>query len=188
MEIVDLALLTLDQRGEASRVLREALPGPAYQAEGEAEAQTSSFFEDPERFALAAIDGESVRGWVGGIRGYSHALELHPLVVDPPWQGRGVGRALVAALEARARSEGFLTLWLGTDDEVGGTSLFGAQLFPDALAKLATIAPSPAGHPFFFYRRLGFEPIGVLPDANGRGQPDILMAKPLAPGGSRRAG
>jgi aminoglycoside 6'-N-acetyltransferase I len=33
------------------------------------------------------------------------------------------------------------------------------------------------GHPFFFYRKLGFEPAGLIPDANGFGKPDILMSK-----------
>ena len=33
------------------------------------------------------------------------------------------------------------------------------------------------GHPFSFYERLGFVVVGVLPDANGLGKPDILMAK-----------
>jgi hypothetical protein len=63
---------------------------------------------------------------------------------------------------------------------VGSTSLFGVDLFPDALAKLLAIQPSPAGHPFFFYLRLGYEPVGLLPDANGFGKPDILMAKRIA--------
>lgn len=74
---------------------------------------------------------------------------------------------------------GKLTVYLGSDDEFGGTSLFGADIFPDALAKLAQIAPT-SGHPFFFYRKLGYEPVGVVPDANGFGRPDLLMAKRVA--------
>lgn len=179
MEIVDLARLSGAQRDEAARILREAIAGPSYQADGEAEAETASFLGNPERFALAAVEGDIVRGWIGAVRGYSHALELHPLVVDPSRQRRGVGRLLVEALEQRATQEGYLTIHLGTDDEVGGTNLFGVDLFPDALAKLAAIAPSPQGHPFFFYRRLGYEPVGVLPSANGFGKPDIYMAKRL---------
>jgi hypothetical protein len=33
------------------------------------------------------------------------------------------------------------------------------------------------GHPYEFYQKLGFVIVGVLPDANGPGKPDILMAK-----------
>jgi aminoglycoside 6'-N-acetyltransferase I len=188
MDIVDFGRLEEPQLKDASRILREAIAGPSYKQPGEAEAETASFLAGPERFALAAIDGAAVRGWVGAVRGYSHALELHPLVVDPLWQRKGIGRALVAALEARAVAEGYLTVHLGTDDEVGGTSLFDVDLFPDALAKLARIEPSASGHPFFFYRRLGYEPVGLLPDANGFGKPDIYMAKRVArpPASARR--
>jgi aminoglycoside 6'-N-acetyltransferase I len=180
MDIVDFSSLSSAQLAEAACILREAIPGPSYKAPGEAEAEAGSFLDDPRRLALAAVDGGAVVGWIGGVRGYSHALELHPLVVDAPWRGRGVGRALAEALEARAAAEGFLTIHLGTDDEVGGTNLFGRDLFGNVLGKLAAIAPTERGHPFFFYRRLGYEPIGLLPDANGPGQPDIYMAKPVA--------
>lgn len=180
MQIVGFDALTQAQRDKAVEILRTALDGPSYKADGEAEEEVASFFEDPERFALAALDGEQVLGWIGGIRGYSHALELHPLVVDPAQQRRGVGRALVRALESHAVGEGFLTLHLGTDDLVGGTSLSGASLFPGALERLLHVEPRGDGHAYFFYLKLGFEPVGVLPDANGPGMPDILMAKALA--------
>ena len=181
MHIVAFEYLTADQRAQCARILREAFSHiPAYEDEGDAEAEVETFLTVPERFALAALDGEIVLGLIGGIDTYSHAAELHPLAVDPVHQGKGVGSALTAALEARVAAMGKLTVYLGTDDEVGGTSLFGADLFPGALAKLATIKPT-TGHPFFFYRRLGYEPVGILPDANGRGKPDLLMAKRVGP-------
>ena len=34
-------------------------------------------------------------------------------------------------------------------------------------------------HATGFYRRMGYTVIGVIPDANGKGKPDILMAKRL---------
>jgi len=175
-----LADLGPDHADAAARILREAIAGPSYKGAGEAEAEVATFLGvDTERFALAALEGDRLLGWVGGVRGYSHSLELHPLVVDPPLHGQGIGRLLVKALEARAAEEGFLAIHLGTDDEVGGTSLHGADLFPNALAKLSVIAPAALGHPFFFYRKLGFEPAGLIPDANGFGKPDILMSKRL---------
>jgi aminoglycoside 6'-N-acetyltransferase I len=33
------------------------------------------------------------------------------------------------------------------------------------------------GHPYGFYQKLGFSIVGVMPDANGFGKPDIYMAK-----------
>jgi aminoglycoside 6'-N-acetyltransferase I len=32
-------------------------------------------------------------------------------------------------------------------------------------------------HPYEFYKKVGFTIVGVLPDANGFGKPDIFMAK-----------
>jgi len=68
------------------------------------------------------------------------------------------------------------TIYLGTDDENGRTSLGGVDLYPDPLMAAAQIQ-NLRRHPFEFYRKLGFAIVGVLPDANGFGKPDIFMAK-----------
>jgi aminoglycoside 6'-N-acetyltransferase I len=179
MRLVAFAELTPAQAAEAARILREAIRGPSYKQAGEAEAEVARFFGNPDRFAIAAIDGADLIGWVGGVRDYPTSLQLHPLVVDPPRHRRGVGRKLVAALEAQAVAEGYLAVHLGADDEFGGTNLFEIDAFPDPLATLAMIAPSAQGHAFFFYRRLGFIPVGIIPDANGFGRPDLLLSKRL---------
>jgi aminoglycoside 6'-N-acetyltransferase I len=178
LQIIAFEQLTQDQRQDAARILREALAHmpSAYNGPGEAEAEVATFGADPERFALAAMEGDRLAGWIGAIHSHPHAWELHPLVVSPAHQRRGVGTALVAALEAKARAEGVLTIWLGTDDDFGGTNLFGRDLFPNVLEKAAGLAPA-SGHAFTFYRRLGYEIVGLLPDVNGFGRPDILMAK-----------
>lgn len=179
MQIVDFRTLTPAQRADAARLLREAFTHfPAFDEPGEAEAEVESFLAAPERSALAAVEDGAVLGWVGVIETYEKGWELHPLAVDPAHQGRGIGSALVAALEAKVKAAGVLTLYLGTDDEFGGTNLFGVDLFPDVAGKIATIAET-AGHPFAFYRRLGYEVVGLLPDVNGPGKPDIFMAKRL---------
>jgi aminoglycoside 6'-N-acetyltransferase I len=139
---------------------------------------------EPDRICLVARLGEQILGWIGGICQYSHAWELHPLVVREDARGRGVGRALVAALEERVRERGALTLYLGTDDDgpTPGTTAGGVDLFPNVLSHAANLAST--DHATGFYRRLGFEVVGLIPDANGPGKPDVLMAKRVAPNAS----
>lgn len=139
-----------------------------------------------DRVALAAVDGGGeLLGWIGGIPTDYGATtwELHPLVVAAPAQGRGVGRALVTQLEDRLAARGVVTLMLGSDDEDQMTSVGGCDLYPDVLMRLQRIEDR-RGHPFGFYRRLGYEVIGVIPDANGFGKPDILMARRLMKAGN----
>jgi aminoglycoside 6'-N-acetyltransferase I len=126
---------------------------------------------------VALGEDGAVLGWIGGILSYEGKVwELHPLVVRPDVRRRGIGRALVDDLEARVGERGALTLWLGTDDEADMTTLSGVDLYPDVLGHLANIE-NLRGHPYEFYQKLGFSIIGVMPDANGWGKPDIYMAK-----------
>jgi aminoglycoside 6'-N-acetyltransferase I len=133
---------------------------------------------EPGKICRAAIDENgSLLGWIGGIPGYGgNVWELHPLVVRADRRNRGIGRALVADLEDRVRERRGLTLWLGTDDEDSMTSLSDVDLYDDLPGHLARIRDL-KGHPFGFYRKCGFVVAGVVPDANGPGKPDILMAK-----------
>jgi aminoglycoside 6'-N-acetyltransferase I len=133
------------------------------------------------RLSLVALDeADEPRGWIGGRSGYGgYAWELHPLAIHPRAQRRGVGRALVAALETRVAELGARTVWLTSDDANGRTSLFGRDLYPNVLEQLATIQ-NPGRHPYGFYVRLGYSVVGAIPDASGPGQPDIVLAKRLA--------
>lgn len=132
----------------------------------------------PDRISLVALDNnDQVLGWVGGIRQYDgNVWELHPLVVSATWRQRGLGRKLVQALEKRVSDHGGLTLWLGTDDVSGATTIGGTNLYPEPAKHLQQVL-NLRNHPIDFYRKLGFVVTGVLPDANGLGKPDILMAK-----------
>ena len=173
MRIIEFAGLSPEQVDQAARVL-----GAAF-ANMDAQAEVASFVADTGRHALAALDGADVLGWIGWLEGYSHAWELHPLVVDAQFQRRGIGTALVGELESRARAAGILTLWLGADDESGGTNLYGVDVFPSVL-RHAAFAEQTTRHPIRFYRKVGFQVVGLLPDVNGFGKPDILMAKRVA--------
>lgn len=132
----------------------------------------------PDRISRVALNEEGiVLGWIGAIKEYhGHAWELHPLVVDPDSQGIGIGRALVNDLEEQVRRHGGEVIFLGTDDEDGMTSVSNVELFPDVLGHLAEIR-NLKRHPYEFYQKLGYFIVGVIPDANGPGKPDILMAK-----------
>jgi aminoglycoside 6'-N-acetyltransferase I len=132
----------------------------------------------PEKVSRVMVnDAQGVVGWIGAMPQYDgHVWELHPLVVAEPWRRRGIGRALVSDLERVVASRGALTLWLGSDDENHETSLGGVNLYEDLPGKLREVRAW-GEHPLGFYLRLGFRIVGVMPDANGRGRPDIFLAK-----------
>jgi aminoglycoside 6'-N-acetyltransferase I len=132
----------------------------------------------PDRISRVLVDESGlVLGWIGGISTYAGRVwELHPLVVSAAHRRHGIGRALVEDLERCVASRGALTLWAGSDDEHGETTLSGTDLYRDIPGAMAGIR-SLKDHPFEFYLRVGFRIAGVLPDANGLGKPDIFLAK-----------
>lgn len=131
-----------------------------------------------EGFARALVDSDRLLGWIGGLAEYhGRVWELHPLVVRRDQRRRGIGRRLVEAFEAEVRARGAFTATLGTDDDSGMTSLANADLYQDVPRHIAELCDLGRGHPFLFYRKLGYVVTGVLPDANGPGRPDIYMSK-----------
>src|SRR6266568_5099305 len=133
-----------------------------------------------DHISRIALDQDgTVLGWVGGISQYrGHVWELHPLVVRVSQQRKGIGRALVADLEERVKERGGLTITLGTDDVNQQTSLAGIDLFPNVWEHVAHIKNLKL-HPYEFHQKQGYVIVGVMPDANGLGKPDILMAKSI---------
>jgi aminoglycoside 6'-N-acetyltransferase I len=188
MTIIDLAGDDRDRLVQAATLLVDGFSDTGSAAWRTHEAAMAEVRESlvADRVSRVAIDDAGdVLGWIGGVSSYDgHAWELHPLVVQRDQRGRGIGRALVADLEDEVRRRGGLTIYLGTDDENGRTSLGGLDLYPDVLGALSGLRNLQA-HPFTFYQRVGFAVVGVIPDANGFGKPDILMAKRVAPGAPR---
>jgi aminoglycoside 6'-N-acetyltransferase I len=180
VRIVDLRSLDSDGLRVAAALLVEGFrshaPGAWPTLEGALTEVREALADDRlGRVALDAI-GQPL-GWVGAIPQYGGRVwELHPLVVAPARQGQGIGRALVEDLEDHVRELGGITLWAGADDEDGRTSLANVDLYRDLPARLANVQ-NPGGHPYGFYQRLGFTIVGVMPDANGPGKPDIFLAK-----------
>lgn len=104
-----------------------AVVGAAFGASDEAEGRTVAalvttlrrWWSDGRGFELIAAADGTVLGHVGMTRAYvdgleelHHVLVLSPLAVDPPWQGRGLGKALVRAALADAREAGWPLVFL----------------------------------------------------------------------------
>ena len=116
---------------------------------------------------------------VGAIPQYGiTAWELHPLAVSKKWQGQGIGTKLCTALENELKNCGCCTIYLGSDDEFDKTTLANTNLFDDLYSKIKNIR-NLERHPYEFYQKIGYQIVGVIPDANGLGKPDIWLAKSL---------
>ena len=178
MSIHDLSASTAEWREQAARLLYESFRGrsAAWPDLPAARAEVDDSLEAGRISRVWVADG-AVAGWIGAQPQYDgHVWELHPLVVAGSHRGAGIGAALVGDLEAAVAARGALTLWVGADDENLETSLGGVDLYDDLASRLGDVT-SAGGHPFPFYRRMGFQVVGVMPDANGRGKPDIFLAK-----------
>ena len=131
-------------------------------------------------FARGMVEEQTLVGWIGGLPQYNGRVwELHPMVVRHDSRRRGIGRALVESFEAEVARRGGLTITLGTDDDSGMTSLADVDLYDNLPGHISDVRDRGRGHPFLFYRSLGYVVTGVMPDANGPGRPDIYMSKAI---------
>lgn len=135
---------------------------------------------EPGKICRAALDEKGkVLGFVGATSQYRGGVfELHPMCVSPSVQGRGLGSAMVADLVERVRDRGGRTIYLGTDDENDLTSASSTDLFDEPWRHIRDLRAK-SRHPLEFYRKLGFVVVGLIPDANGPGKPDIMMARKI---------
>ncbi|MDR2751080.1 MAG: GNAT family N-acetyltransferase [Clostridiales bacterium] len=179
MEIASMSSLTRKQLEQAAQMLSDEIPYGWPSVEDAVEEICAQFAS--ENILLSLVDNGDVIGWCGILPSYQgKVFELHPLVVRKDCQRKGYGAALVKAAEEAARERGGITLWLGSDDQApdGETSLANANLYSDLPDKLKNF--NPGSHNAAFYLRMGFQVVGVMPDANGLGKPDIYMAKRIA--------
>ena len=179
VRIVDLASDPAFVDGAAA-LLHDAFRGRSsdWQDLDSARAEVCESLEE-RRVSRVAIDG-GVIGWIGAIPLYGGKVwEVHPLVVASSHRRRGVGRSLIEDIEKTAAERGALTLFTGSDDENDETSLSSADLYRDVATAIRDVRNFKQ-HSYEFYLRVGFKIVGVLPDANGVGKPDIFLAKRVA--------
>jgi len=134
---------------------------------------------EEERICLGLFVDEKLIGWAGLREQYEKTWELHPIVIKQAYQGQGWGKILLEALEKRAVQKGIEGIILGTDDENFRTSLSQKELNGDNLFSEIKNIKNLNHHPYEFYRNCGYSIVGVIPNANGKNQPDIWMWKNL---------
>ena len=98
---------------------------------------TAKFLQEPGHHLCIAYESGAPAGFVSGVE-MTHPdkgmeMFLYELGVDDAFRGRGIGRALVEALAAKAREHGCYGMWVLTD--------------ADNDAALATYTRAGAGQP-----------------------------------------
>lgn len=177
MEIIALTASHAVYLQQCAQILFEVFE-QSWNTLDEARAEVASLVQE-DKLLLGAVQRGRIVGFGGATAQYApYGWELHPLAVAREAQRQGIGSKILAAIERKVAACGGLVLYLGADDETGATSLSHCDLFDDPFGKISRIR-NIRGHPFAFYRKNGYQIVGVLPDVNGYGKPDILMAKRL---------
>ena len=178
MEIVNFSTLSQAQRTQAAQMLTDELP-LGWPTLADAMQEINEILSGDDALLLCAVEDGEVLGWAGLLPAYAKVFELHPLVVRHDRQRMGIGSALLGEIISAARVKGGLVLLAGADDEGpdGETSLANVDLYEGLPEKLAAF--DPGLHQAAFYMKNGFKVVGVVPDANGIGKPDIQLAKRL---------
>lgn len=176
MKFIPLTPQTVQYNQQAAQLLEQAFP---HSYAGCSEEEIKKCLEE-NRITVAAVEGETLLGFVGAIPQYGvTAWELHPLVVGRQYRSRGIGTSLCRELERELKRRGCVTVYLGSDDENESTSLSNTDLFQNTFEKISRIQNF-RRHPYEFYQKVGYQIVGVIPDANGIGKPDIWLAKSLS--------
>jgi aminoglycoside 6'-N-acetyltransferase I len=178
MQTINMAQLNKTQIIQAAQILTDSLP-LGWPTLDDAMNEINELLV-PQNTLLAVVENDTVLGWGGILSKYDgHVFEIHPLAVRSDRRKQGLGKAIVAALEDEARKQGGLTMLACADDEKGngGTSFANVDLYEDLPEKIKYF--SPGTHQSGFYLKLGYKIIGVMPDANGPGKPDIYLGKRL---------
>lgn len=133
---------------------------------------------DDTKINLIALDEKNeVIGWICGIENYNlHVWEIQPLVIRSDYQHKRLGSLLLSEFEKEVFLRKGITIILGIQDENHETSLSNVDIYDNTLKKIKKIK-NLKHNSYEFYLKNGFSIVGVIPDSNGLGKPDILMAK-----------
>ncbi|BAK88619.1 aminoglycoside acetyltransferase [Pseudomonas aeruginosa NCGM2.S1] len=130
-----------------------------------------------ENICIGILINDELCGWVGLREMYKKTWELHPMVIKKKHQNKGFGKILIFETEKKAKERNLEGIVLGTDDETFRTTLSMSELNNENIFHEIKNIKNLKNHPFEFYEKCGYSIIGVIPNANGKNKPDILMWK-----------
>ena len=123
--------------------------------------------------------GDDLAGWVGLRPMYPITWELHPMVVKKEFQGKGLGKLLLNELENIARGNNIIGIFAGSDDETNSTSLSNKKITGENIFEEISNIKNYKNHPYEFYKKCGYNIVGIIPNANGNNKPDIWLWKDI---------
>ncbi|GIP29409.1 aminoglycoside N-acetyltransferase AAC(6')-Ii [Paenibacillus sp. J23TS9] len=174
MKIIDLLKDDKNKINQTATLLHES-----FEAWGTLELAINEVIESLQENRISRVlmnDKGVVIGWIGGQSQYNgNVWEIHPLVINKAYRRNGFGKMLVNDFEKQVAQRGGVTILLGSDDENNQTNVSNQNLYSELPSFIENFYSE--AHPINFYLKLGFIIIGIIPDANGIGKPDILMAK-----------
>ena len=118
-------------------------------------------------------------GWAGIRPMYEKTWELHPMLIKKEYQGKSYGRMLLKEIERMAYLNGIIGLVAGSDDETNSTSLSEKEINGKNIFEEIKNIKNYKNHPFEFYKKCGYNIIGIIPNANGQNKPDIWLWKDI---------
>ena len=132
---------------------------------------------DKKFICIGCVHNNELLGWAGLRPMYEKTWELHPMVVKPDHQHKGIGRLLIQELERTAKEHGIAGIVLGSDDENGETTLSGKDFEKIDLFQEIKKIKNIHHHPYEFFMKCGYTIVGIIPDSGGFGKPDIWLWK-----------
>lgn len=130
--------------------------------------------------SIGYIENNILIGYVGLLKMYSNiTLELHPLIIKEEYRNIIIESKLLKEAERIAKEKNALNIMLGSDDKHYRTNLSKFDFNNTDISEILKNIKNINNHPYEFYQKNGYKIVGIFPNANGIGKPDIWLWKQL---------
>lgn len=123
-------------------------------------------------------DSGKLLGWAAGYSIYNgYIWQVYPLALTA--FNLDIGHRLLQDFEEQVRAHGGLGILLSIDVELTLPTLHEKDLSTDPWQHIISLQHLD-NHRIEFFRQLGFAIVGIIPNAQGRGKPNILLERSVA--------